>query len=363
MRILFLALLLLSSPLTWSLEAMTDDELSSSTGEGIGAVVDNLSIFSEDYGHEDDFVITLNLNDDQTPDKFILSELRLHKTGTVAGAEDSGGSFGTVSNPVFLGDLRRVDVFSGDRSNSKDLDVTSTTVMRSEFPGAGIDQVDRTTSFQKQYPNQYKAANDNFLYQLDQVSDPFTLHWRFDDAIATGPNSGAWSESFRAFVDLEGFRFYGTYSDIFATEKGVSVAGATGLYIDRAVLNGDEGNNAATQLILNGIDIYNVLGTADQPLTISSVEDTSGNTQLQLEIGALPASVGVAPKSNIFIKSIYFGEKYNEDLRTGIKPGANLSNLQPDDYYYAFQPVDDVGNVIEIVGLSVQHLRITTLDL
>ena len=116
-----------------------------------------------------------------------------------------------------------------------------------------------------------------------------------------------------------------------------------------------------SRLTFNGIDIYTTLGTSDQPLTFDNVTDENGKNQLQMEISPLPASVGVAPKSNVYVKSIYFGEKYNPDLRTGLRSGATQGSTNPEDYHYAFQP--DVGNTIEIKGIQVQHLRITTMDI
>jgi hypothetical protein len=102
-----------------------------------------------------------------------------------------------------------------------------------------------------------------------------------------------------------------------------------------------------------------VLGTKDQPLTLKSVQ-VDGKNQLQMEISPLPASIGVAPKIDIYIKSIYFGDKYNEDLRTGVKDSSKALS-DPERYHYAFQP--EVGNTIEIRGMSIQHLRITTMDI
>ena len=115
-----------------------------------------------------------------------------------------------------------------------------------------------------------------------------------------------------------------------------------------------------SRLTFNGIDIYTTLGTRDQPLTFDNVTDENGNNQLQLEISPLPASVGIAPKSNVYVKSIYFGEKYNPALRTGLRTGM-ADDGTPENYHYAFQP--DVGNTIEIKGIQVQHLRITTMDI
>ena len=93
----------LSAP-SYALEAMNDNELSSTTGEGIGVIVDNLAIHSSDKGEAGGFEITLDLNETPGQEQFIFSELRVHKTGTVSGSENSGGNFGTIENPVYLGD-------------------------------------------------------------------------------------------------------------------------------------------------------------------------------------------------------------------------------------------------------------------
>jgi hypothetical protein len=362
---------------SYALEAMDDDELSSTTGEGIGVIVDNLSIHSGDKGDLDGFEITLDLSETAGLNQFIFSELRLHKSGTVSGSADSGGSFGTVANPVYMGDLRAADVFTGDVSDTvaSDSNYTASTVIRSEFPGAGIEQLDRSTDYQESNPGDvdtvgsYAYYNAAFQSSLDSVSDKFNFHFRFDDVV----NGGA--ESFRAIIDIEEFRFYGTYSDIFATDSnGFSMAGATGVYIDSLTISAEESTSASiaaaaisgsyaqtpvdSQITLNGIDIYTVLGTVDQPLTITSVVDEYGNNQLQLEIGALPASVGDVPKSDIYIESIFFGEQYNPDLRTSFLGGDASAD---ENYTYAFQP--EVGNTIEIIGMTIQHLKITTMDI
>ena len=369
----FPLVLSLLSTQAYALESMDDEELSSTTGEGIGVIVDNLAIHSGDKG--DGFDIILDLNEIAGKNQLIFSELRIHKTGTISGSEDSGGDFGTVNNPVFLGDLRSVDIFSGDASDPLDAGLTTSTVMRSEFPGASIRQIDRSTKAQINNPASYQAAAAQFESDLDAISDKFNLHFRFDDMIdAVG--------SFRSVIDVEGFRFYGTYSDMFATAgNGISLAGATGLYIDTLTISSElpttDSKSAAalageyaetpkaSQITLSGVDIYSVLGTKDQPLTLTSVKDEAGNNQLQMEISPLPASIGIAPKSDIYIKSIYFEDKYNPDLRTGIKNQSLLDDTDPnndnDAYHYAFQP--EIGNTIEIRGMSIQHLRITTMDL
>ena len=358
------------SAASYALEAMDDNELSSTTGEGIGVIVDNLSIHSADKGDEGEFEIILDLSETLGQDQLIFSELRIHKTGTVSGTAESGGNFGTINNPVFLGDLRSVDVFSGDASNPLDGTVTTTTVMRSEFPGASLRQIDRSTKTQKNNPVSYQAAASRFEADLDKISDKFNLHLRFDDVINSSDHT------FRAMLDVEGFRFYGTYSDMFATAgNGISLAGATGLYIDTLTISSELPTTASklaaasvnqyvetpkdSQITLSGVDIYSVLGTKDQPLTLKSVA-VDGKNQLQMEIAPLPSAIGVAPKGDIYIKSIYFGEKYNPALRTGLRDGM-ADDDTPENYHYAFQP--DVGNTIEIRGMAIQHLRITTMDI
>jgi len=357
----------------YALESMDDSELSLTTGEGIGAIVDNLSIHSKDKGDPDAFELTIDLNETLGQEQFIFSELRIHKRGTVSGEDDSGGRFGTVANPVFLGDLREVDLFTGDVLKVADTSTTLTTVMRSAFPGASLTQLDRSTATQLKNTAQYATKLAKFNSDLSKVSDEFNFHVRFDDVIGGG------SQTMRNVIDAEGFRFYGTYSDVFSTAgSGLALSGATGIYIDKLTLSSAVPTAAtkiggadhlgeyavtpkASQIVLNGVDIFSILGTKDQPLTLKSVQ-VDGKNQLQIEISPLPASIGVvrAGKSNIYIKSLYFGDQYNVDLRTGVRAG-KADDGTNENYHYAFQP--DVGNTIEIRGMSIQHLRITTIDL
>ena len=266
-------------------------------------------------------------------------------------------------------------MYTGNATDPGDSTVSVTTSLRAEFPGSSLTQVDRSTKVQENNLAAYNTAAAQFEADLSVVSDKFNAHLRFDDYIAANPVGQ--QNNFRALIDVEGFRFYGTYTDIFATQgKGISLAGGTGLYIDQVTLSTSLPTTASKQnaanngdyvttpidsrLTFNGIDIYTTLGTRDQPLTFDNVTDENGNNQLQLEISPLPASVGIAPKSNVYVKSIYFGEKYNPALRTGLRTGM-ADDGTPENYHYAFQP--DVGNTIEIKGIQVQHLRITTMDI
>jgi hypothetical protein len=351
----FLYLLLLLPSLSMSLESMDDSELGRTTGEGIGIIVEDLSIDGQTEG----FDVTLDLTKDGT-NQLVFSDFSFYKTGTTSGAADSGGQFGTVNDPISIGDLNTVDIYSGDVTDPGDVTYTSTTVMRASLPGSAITQVDRSTDTQTNNASDYADDIADFENDLYSVTDKFnldvTLNASFPIPVGdTTVSPGA----FNADINIVGLAAYGTYSDIFATEDdGFSMAGATGLYIDSVTVSSNafavtEGTGGAASLTnssisFNGIDVYTVLGTADQPLSFNTELDSDGNSQVVMEIGYLPASVGTAPKSNIYVESIYFGEQDNPALQTSATT-------------YAFQP--EVGNTMEIIGLSIQHLKITTKDL
>ncbi|MEH6465923.1 MAG: hypothetical protein V7771_18750 [Shewanella psychromarinicola] len=351
----FFYLSLLLPSLSIALESMNDGELGLTTGEGIGVIVENLSIDGKTEGFE----MTLDLTEDGS-NQLIFSDFSLYKTGTTSGAADSGGKFGTVNDSVSVGDLSTVPIYSGITTDPTDKSYTETTVMRANFPGASIEQLDRSTANQTANSSGYATDLADFNDALYSITDKFDLDLTIDSKFPVP--SGDLTKSpgtFNADLEVVGFATYGTYSDIFATVGGgFSMAGATGLYIDSVKLSSNsyavtEGTVPAvsvsnSSISFNGIDIYTVLGTADQPLTINTLLDDGGTSQIVMEIGALPASKGFAPKSNITVESIFFGEQNNSALQTSAST-------------YAFQP--QVGNTLEILGLSIQHLKITTKDL
>ena len=337
-----------------SLESMNDGELGRTTGEGIGVIVENLSI----DGITEGFELTLDLTKGGS-NKLVFSEFSFYKTGTVSGTADSGGKFGTVNDSVSVGDLSGVDVYSGNVADPADKTYTQTTVMRANLPGAAIKQMDRSTDKQITNPTGYAADLVDFNEALYSVTDKFNLDLTIDSSFPVPAGDVTNSPgTFNADLNVVGLAAYGTYSDIFATTGGFAMAGATGLYIDSVTLSSNsfavrEGTGSAalvnnSSISFNGIDIYTVLGTADQPLTFDTVLDADGNNQVVMEIGYLPASKGIAPESNITIESIYFGEQNNPAMKTSATT-------------YAFQP--SIGNTMEIIGMSIQHLKITTKDL
>ena len=351
----FIYISLLLPSLSLALESMNDGELGRTTGEGIGVLVENLSIDGKTEG----FDMTLDLTKGGE-NKLVFSAFSFYKTGTTSGEPDSGGQFGTVNDPISIGDLHTVDIYSGNVTSPGDSAVTPTTVMRAKLPGSSIQQVDRSTANQADAGSYYASDLTDFNTDLYSITDKFNLDLTINASFKDPGGAGTISpEKFHADLNVVGLAAYGTFSDIFATAGGgFAMAGATGLYIDSVTLSSNayavkEGTGAAasvtnSSITFNGLDIYTVLGTANQPLTVDTELDGDGNSQVVMEIGHLPASVGTAPKSNIYVKSIYFGEQDNPALATSATT-------------YAFQPA--IGNTMEIIGLSIQHLKITTKDL
>jgi hypothetical protein len=351
----FLYLSLLLPSLSLALESMDDNELGRTTGEGIGVIVENLSIDGKTEG----FDMTLDLTKGGS-NKLVFSDFSFYKTGTVSGSAESGGQFGTVNDPISVGDLSTVNIYSGNVTNPSDKGYTPTTVMRAKLPGSSIRQIDRSTAYQAEPGSDYADDLADFNADLYSITDKFNLDLTIDASFPIPVGDTTVSPgAFNADINVVGLAAYGTYSDIFATAGGgFSMAGATGLYIDSVTFSSNafavkEGTGGAasisnSSISFNGVDIYTVLGTADQPLTVATELDGSGNSQVVMEIGYLPASVGTAPKSDIYVESIYFGEQDNPALKTSATT-------------YAFQPA--VGNTMEIIGMSIQHLKITTKDL
>ncbi|MAS24894.1 MAG: hypothetical protein CMI03_05545 [Oceanospirillaceae bacterium] len=192
----------------------------------------------------------------------------------------------------------------------------------------------------------------------------------------------------------------------FYGDRGLSLAMTTGLQADVIRLTTDPEGALASSLELRGVDMYLPLGNADQPLTISTVQyaqvergtwkDAVPNvlaptTQLRIEIGGLPQDVAQAPQGNIYIQSIAFGDESDPDLITGYEdiflrdadgnivstisnvshrafiPKTVIYNEQVAAYNQA-NPGNEIPyvpnqNVVEIKGIEIQRLIITTQDL
>jgi len=205
--------------------------------------------------------------------------------------------------------------------------------------------------------------------------------------------------------------------------SGLSLAMSTGLVADSIQINADPNGALGSQLSLDGVDAYLPLGTIDQPLTISTVEfqqqerynwvtepelrsDGSRNpnagqrqassllpatTQLRLEISALPQLAGQAEQGHITVRQLSFGDPNDPEIITGVEdiylrdangriikkvddvkhrafvPKTVIYNEQVEAYNQANPgaqiPYIPNENVIELRGIEIQRLVITTQDL
>ncbi|WP_157729884.1 hypothetical protein [Bacterioplanes sanyensis] len=261
--------------------------------------------------------------------------------------------------------------------------------------------------------------------RLDNAASKFDLHMRIDSLTTEADRNDA-NESFLSYVDVFGARLYGTefylwghdnqgetlnsnpYSNnggpVYA-DRGLALSLSLGLQADAIRLTTDADQSLASTLALNNVDVYIPFGSVDQPVTISTVKydqfvrgqwaagvrEGVEKTQLRLEIAGLPQDVGQAPQGNIFIESMSFGDPNDEEVITGRQDiflrdaNGNIIETVPDvihrafvpktvtyneqvDLYNAANPNNQIPNipnqnVVEIRGLEIQRLVITTQDL
>jgi len=258
--------------------------------------------------------------------------------------------------------------------------------------------------------------------RLDQATSKFDLHMRVDSINDSNRNLGS-DEQFLSYVDLKGVRLYGTEAYIWAHDnqgeqavtsyingepvratRGLAFSMNTGLRADEIILNTNVEGAAASALSLRGVDVYLPLGSVDQPASISTVQFQQetrytwgegsyeqAKTQMRFEIAALPQDIGQARQGNIFIQSLGFGDENDEEIITGKEDiylrdaSGNIVSTVADVAHRAFVPKTVIynqqveiynqanpdnpiptipnQNVIEIRGLEIQRLVITTQDL
>jgi len=459
-----------------ALQALDENELSSVTGEGIGATFEDVVLYSADLGQPNDIEINLFLDQDGSNGDYLrFSELRLNKSGAEPGQADSGGQFGTYLDPFFMGLLLDVNEsysslhdHDGDAGTAFVNTPRSHTTLYTGFPAANLIQKERSFFYysrsdigglddETRYrgnPNRFFTSDNsvnvgnfftlaeqynNYLAEqetaLDQATDKFDLHLRIDSINDTNRGLDI-SDQFLASIDLEGFRLYGTETFIWSHSRkgqtdsrinrpgepiladyGLAIASSVGLRADRLTITADPSGAASSRLSLEGVDMYLPLGTIDQPLTISTVQfqqqsrgnwKTDGNgeriellaptTQLRMEIAPLPQQAIQSERGHIYIQQLSFGDPDSEEIITGYEdiylrnssgqiaqnsdgtpaiienvkhrafvPKTVIYNEQVKAYNDAnpATPIPYVPNenVVEIRGLEIQRLVITTQDL
>lgn len=336
-----------------ALQSLDETQLSNVTGEGIGVVFEDFSLFTKLPNRPESGELTLILDDKGTDTKdddnsFIFSDIRVHSSdfeySDIADFSAAGGNFGSEQYPFKAGDLVQVSSILDD--NGDGTPNFTYTALRTEFPGGSLT------------PDQVTPEI------LEQLSDKFDLSLRVDSVIGDRPIEDR--RRFDFSLALNGFRFYGFQQDIWSIPYyGIAMSANLGLVADSIVIGGDPNGALSGNLSLNGIDLYLPQGSADQPIVISTA-DVNGKEQVQFEMLPLTKAISAArgpnfQKGHLYIKSVHFGDPKDPDLRTAIKPGVDPELATSDDYYYAFQP--EFGNTIELEGINIQHLRITTQDI
>lgn len=264
--------------------------------------------------------------------------------------------------------------------------------------------------------NNFSALAGVFDSELDKASDKFDLHLRVDSVTDLNRNQ-SFDDQFFASIDLKGLRLYGTQANVWARDvseagnnSGLAFALNTGLVADSIEINADPNGALGSRLSLEGVDAYLPLGTIDQPLTISTVQfrqqqryrwTTNDNgdrtnleaptTQLRLEIAALPQAAQQSVPGHITIRQLNFGDPDDPEIITGtediyLRNSAGQVVAKVDDVKHrAFVPKtvtynEEVRryneanpganlpyipneNVIELKGIEIQRLVITTQDL
>ncbi len=274
--------------------------------------------------------------------------------------------------------------------------------------------------------NSFKSGIDAQNVRMANYSDKFDLSLRLDTKSINTTNSNI-EDRFLTNLQIKGFRLYKTNALIWSHNsqneqaisssnyafngqpvtgnRGLSFAMSTGLMADALILNADPNNADASRVAFKGVDIYLPMGSLDQPLSITTVKyaqiqrGTWGDhptrlpekTQLRLEIAALPQSLGQAEQGHIFIQSIEFGDKNDPEVIVGQKavhlrdangdivttiPNVKHRAFVPETVIYneqvkiynAANPSNTIPripnqNVIEVRGLEIQRLVVTTQDL
>ena len=454
--------LLACAPLAGAMQALDESELNQVTGEGLGAAFDNVVIASPDYGQPGAFSIKLNLTENGE-EALELSEFRFHRSRNeiaqeagesysayLARVQRTGGRFGTYEDPYVTNTLKDISDINGKERTALSTAWPAANLTQKERSffnytargwnsrsytssiqtGTGIGGIGRNNGIEyyrglpegfftnRQNVNvgnlyslsdQYAAYLKDHDDKLDIAANKFDLHLRLDAYTAKNYADPDPNERFVAYVDAIGARLYGTENTVWAHEnRGLALSLTLGLVADELRITSSPDGAIDSQLSLKGVDAYLPQGSADQPLTISTVQftqvqrgkwatqtmDTEARTQMRVEIAPLPKNAIQAPQGHIFVQSIGFGstdiDNPNPEIVTGVEDihirdaSGNIVDVIQDVKHRAFVPktviyneqVDRYNklnntnipnipnqNVIEIRGLEIQRMVMTTQDL
>lgn len=256
--------------------------------------------------------------------------------------------------------------------------------------------------------DQYSAYLKDHDTQLDKAANKFDLHFRIDAITAENANKTGLNDHFVAYVDAIGARLYGTENTVWAHEgRGLAMSMTMGLVADELRITSSPDKAIGSQLSLKGVDVYLPQGSPDQPMTISTVQfqqvkrgewrnqtkDPEFKTQMRVEVAALPASAVQAKQGHIFVQSIALGDPNDPEIITGrediylrdasgtiqgtvknvehrafvpktviYNEQIDLYNKDPNNLNNQLPNIPN-QNVIEIRGLEIQRMVMTTQDL
>lgn len=305
-----LALLtLLSATAQAEMRPLDDQGLAEVQGAGYGLALENISVNTADFGQPNAGALIF------ASDAYNLSEigeLRLNKAQSAGGGVGVGANIGTRADPLLISDMRT------------------------------------------------ENGQLVLVFKWPNSADKLDVHFRVDSRRERNYSQLVFDGAY----DAKGVKLTDTELRVWAAAvKGLSMALRSDIVIDQLVvqtvnpqLNPTPAQRTAGTLTLTGLTVQNLqLGTDKQPLTSRAFVDGNGRSQLEVAIAPLTSTNKVAPKANISVNAISTGTPIQYDM-TGRSSGRFTGN------YTALQPIPG-RNLINIQGLQIQKLTVTTRDL
>ncbi len=312
------------------LEPVDDAALSDINGAGMALMMEGFSFDSSKAGNDGQLDIKLNDFNVAT-----LKNIKIYKSGT---NYTEGANIGSVDDPIRF-DVTEETLPDGSRA---DIAIIS-------MPGSS-DALD--------------IRYDGYYTPIDAINNTFST-----------------TPEFFARWELSNFKFQQNDLEMWGDESGgLCMASTISMTADSLNIGGNEANPDGSPVQLNGVVVKNlVLGSKYQPLRVRTVESPAyylpeGSDELQfvvtnnLQLEVEPLTQATADKiyTNPETGNPYTAAEYRgtigsieiQSLAFADQPITGYVNGTPQ---YAFQP--DAGNVVDVQGLEIQSLEVTTHDL
>lgn len=284
--------------------ALEDDTLSDIDGR-FGVVLKDFYIDNDDYSslptsrHGRIRIASDYWNESE------ISEFRLHKSVSTGGARNIGADLGTDTAPLL-----------------------------------------------------YTVQSNGLLMTWPGFMDKIDLHFRVDSRREIDLTN---SLVFDSMVDIRGLHISKGSNRVWAAPgRGMLFSSVIDMSAESIrvqtvdpLLNPTVAQVEAATMSLYGIQIENMAtGTDQQPAFLRSFRDSNNLAQIQMEVSPVNASNPRAPKANLYIDSLEFG-----DFKWA---GSGYS--MPAGVTRPFVPLAG-QKLVTIKGMELQHLRITTQDI